>query len=65
MGYNFMIKMAFKIILLILLCIPIAYIQIHMIKTAAKDVIKQAKKPKIRAYNEKHYSTDEYIKIAK
>lgn len=60
-----MIKMAFKIILLILLCIPIAYIQIHMIKTTVKDVIDQGKKPKDRAYTDTYHSNNEYMKIAK
>jgi len=60
------LKASLRIIFLMLLCMPIVYIQYYMIKTTIDDVMDSGKKKSLKSANEqKSYHTREYLKIAK
>ncbi len=65
MGYNFMIKLMFRIGLLIVLCIPVIYLQCHIVKSVMNDVIKTGNRKKHSTINKNNHTTKEYFKIAK
>ncbi len=60
------LKLSLRIIFLILLCIPIVYIQYYIIKNTAADIMKsEKKKPSEAAAAKGNYGPKEYLRAAK
>ncbi|SHK17369.1 hypothetical protein [Paramaledivibacter caminithermalis] len=60
------LKTSFRLVLLILLCIPIAYFEFYILKNALNDVINHSKKNSSKVNNAKaNYYNKEYLKVAK
>lgn len=61
-----MLKTSLKIVLLVLLCIPIAYAEYYILKNTMNEVMKHSKKKSSKTNAAKNdYSRKEYLKIAK
>lgn len=60
------LKTSLRIVFLILLCMPIAYIQYYIVKSTANDVMNEDKKKSSKSDNKQdNYYREEYLKIAK
>ncbi|MCT4564943.1 MAG: hypothetical protein N4A68_11620 [Maledivibacter sp.] len=60
------LKTSLRIVFLILLCLPIAYIQFYIVKSTADEVMNSDKKKSSKSDGKQNdYYTKEYLKIAK
>mgnify|MGYP001247847373 CR=1 FL=1 len=60
------LKTSLRIVFLILLCIPVLYIEYYIMKNTAADVMNHKKKKSSEAIDAKsNYHSKEYLRVAK